>query len=359
MKDQASFDKMADKPKTKKKLRGGLSSGSTLINLAISGSPYEAFHPGHYYLLVGDSSSGKSWLSLTCFAEATLNPKFKDYRLIYDDSEQGALMDKTFYFGKGVNERLEPPRGSQKDPLPSHTVEEMFFHLDDAIKTDRPFIYVKDSMDSLTTDADDDKFDAQKKAAGSGKDITGSYGTAKAKALSSNMPRILKGLQKTKSILIIISQTRDNIGFGAQFNPKTRSGGKALRFYATVELWTSVREHLNKTVRGKKVDYGIISRIQIKKNRIQGREPIVEVPILNSSGIDDIGSCIDYLVEWKHWSDSKGSVTAPEFEFKGRTETLIKKIEEDNLERDLRSLVSKVWAEIEIESATERKKRYV
>ena len=86
-----------------------LSTGSTLLNLACTGFPDRGFAKGHYYFVVGDSISGKTFLVLTCLAEASINPNFKDYRFIYDSGEDGALMNIERFFGKGVASRLEMP----------------------------------------------------------------------------------------------------------------------------------------------------------------------------------------------------------------------------------------------------------
>ena len=69
-----------------------LSTGSTLLNLACSENPFGGFLKGKYYLLVGDSDSGKTFLSMSCFAEAMIQKPFKNYRLIYDYVEDGMLM---------------------------------------------------------------------------------------------------------------------------------------------------------------------------------------------------------------------------------------------------------------------------
>ena len=60
-----------------------LGTGSTLLNLACTGKLQGGFLKGHYYSVVGDSSSGKTFLALTCFAEAAINKNFKEFRLIY------------------------------------------------------------------------------------------------------------------------------------------------------------------------------------------------------------------------------------------------------------------------------------
>src|SRR5437879_1564032 len=84
-----------------------LSTGSTLLNLACSGNYKGGFYAGNYYFLVGDSMSGKTWISLTCMAEATLNPRFKNHKLILDQPEVGgASMDIERYFGRQVVENL-------------------------------------------------------------------------------------------------------------------------------------------------------------------------------------------------------------------------------------------------------------
>ena len=153
-----------------------------------------------------------------------------------------------------------------------------------------------------------------------------------------------------------LNQTRDNLGFG--FAKKTRSGGHALRFYATIELWSSVVGKIEKTIKRKPRQLGIKCKIQIKKNRITGRERSVVIPIYHSTGIDDIGSCVDYLIDENYWPAKGSKVKAEEFGFKGTKEKLIQMIEENNWEFDLRDLVSDVWNEIEKACELKRKKRY-
>jgi len=334
-----------------------LSTGSTLLNLACSDSAFGGFIKGEYFFLVGDSASGKTFLSLTCLAEAANNKNFKDYRFIYDNSEGGALMSIEKFFGSIVSDRIESPSIDEEgDPVFSSTIEEFYFHIDDAIKEKRPFIYILDSMDSLSSGDEQSKFEENKTAYRKGKDMAGSYGDGKAKKNSANLRRLLSPLRKSKSILIVISQTRDNLGFG--FDKKTRSGGNALRFYTCLEIWSSIKEKLKKTVKGKPRQIGIICKLQTKKNRLTGKERTVHVPIYNSVGIDDIGSCIDYLIEEGHWNLKKSSIIAPEFEFSGTYDKLIQHIEEKSLEKDLRSIVEDVWNEIEDACIVQRKKRY-
>jgi len=330
-----------------------LSTGSTLLNLACTGFPDRGFIKGRYCFLVGDTTSGKTWLSLTCLAEASVNHNFDGYRFIYDNAEDGALMDIEKFFGKEVAKRLELPwKGF------SNTIEDFYFNVDDAIKGGMPFIYILDSMDSLSSESEADKFDKTKKAYREGKETTGSYGDGKAKVNSGMLRRVIgKPLLDNGSILIIINQTRDNIK-ALPFQPKkTRSGGHALGFYACLEIWSSVAEQIKKIVRGKKRQLGINCKIRVKKNRITGRDRTVTIPIYHSFGIDDIGSCVDYLLDEEYWEKGK-EIKAKGLGIKGSRDKLIRIIEHQGLERDLRELVGDVWNEIEDACVVKRKKRY-
>ena len=361
MKSTKKLKKMLEsKPKKVLTSKDFLSTGSTLLNLACSNKPYCGFAKGKYYFIVGDSASGKTFLSLTCLAEASVNDNFKDYRFIYDNSEDGALMDIKKYFGKKVYERMEPPAKAlifdSEQSIFSSTIEEFYYNLDDAIKRDVPFIYILDSMDSLSSDSEADKFEEKKEAHTKGKKTAGSYGDGKAKMNSTNLRRMIARMRKTGSILIVLSQTRDNMGFG--FETKTRAGGHALRFYACIELWSSVKEKIRKNINGKPHQIGITCLIKIKKNRITGAEHTLTFPIYYSFGIDDIGGCVNYLIDEGHWKCNAGIVKAKEMSFEGKIEKLVKHIEENNMEKDLRDLVGDVWNEIQEACQVKRKQRY-
>lgn len=330
-----------------------LSTGSTLLNLACSGKVKGGLAKGHYYLLAGKSSSGKTVTAMHMLAEASINAAFKDYRLIFDNPENGMLMDVASFFGSTLAKRIEPPNKTGS----STTVEEFYFNLDDACEINKPFIYVLDSMDALESQESQDKFSEVKKATRANKEITGSYGMAKAKANSGGLRRITSYLTRSNSILIIICQLRDNVGFGSQYNPEIFSGGKALRYYASLILWFAVKEEITKTINGKKRKIGSIFNVRIKKNRIDGKERTVDVVFHESTGIDDTESCVDYLLDEKHWKDDKG-IDAEEFKVTLKKDKLITYIEEKDLEADLRDIVSGVWDAIEMQCEVKRKPRY-
>ena len=331
-----------------------LSTSSTLSNLAVSGKSNGGLPVGSYILFVGDTDSGKSFFSKAFLAEASINKAFDGYQLILDDVERADRIDTEKFFGKKLMSRIQPPKKNKEgEPVYSETVEDLYENVEDAIKRG-PCIYVCDSETSLTCRAD------QKKA-NKRDDQKGSYGVDKAKLHSTNLRRLMGPLQESGSILILINQTRDRIGFGAQFDPKTRAGGRALAFYATVQMWTSVREKIKRTIKGKKRQVGIVARIRVKRSRVTGKDRTVDVPIYWSSGIDDLGGMVHWLVDEKHWEGAKevdGKVKAPEFKFEGSKEGLIKKIEAEGLERELKALTAEVWSDIETACTVERKSRY-
>lgn len=337
-----------------------LSTGSTLLNLACTGHWQGGFAKGRYYFIVGDSQSGKTFLSLTCFAEAAINLNFDDYRLIFDDVEGGALMDIERYFGRRVARRLESPASeSDGSPIYSQTLDQFYFYIYAALKQGRPFVWVLDSMDALSSSYEGRKFEEKAAAHKKGTKVAGDYGDGKAQLNSRNMRVVLAGLRATGSILIVVNQTRDNVGAG-MFEPrKTRSGGHALTFYATLELWAAIGGVIKKEVNEKKRQVGIKARIRVRKNRVTGKDRTVLVPIHNSYGIDDITGCIDFIIEEGHWKMHKGGqLDAPEFQFTGTRVALVRKIIEEGLETDLRVVTQEVWDLIEGSLVLNRPPRY-
>lgn len=329
-----------------------LSLGSALVNLACSGRVRGGIAKEDYVMVVGDSQAGKTWLALTTLAEAANNTHFEEYNLYYDNVENGAKMDFARFWGKQMEKRTQL--------IESSTVQEFYFNLDDALKKG-PCVYVLDSMDGLDADEDIEQFEKEKTAFKKGKEVSGSYGMAKPKKNSQNIRAIIRKLRKTKSILIIIAQSRDKVNSPIP-GQKTRGGGRALKFYAHVEVWLSKKKDIDKLVglgsKKTQEQQGIIAKVKVEKSRHTGREKSVEMPIYWSVGIDDVGSCIDYLIDKGHWSKNSGIINAKEFDFKGKKEALVHHIEEENSEKELHSIVAKVWKEIDRQLAIKRKMRY-
>lgn len=356
--------------------------------MAITDSPNVGFVGGKIYYLVGDSTSGKTFLSMTCTAEAVNSPDFDNYRIIYDNIEDGMLLNVDKLFGEKVGDRIEPPQvDADGKPVFSDSIEALYDNMDDALiaagmkwigpknarrfvydptPESRPFIYVIDSLDALHSQSSVTKFhqhkQARRKAAeketdGDGKQekVSGSYGDGKAKINSENLRLVRLGATLTNSIIILISQTRDN----PQYGGKTHSGGRSLTFYATVEIWSSVafQGRLTRDVNGKERSIGTKVELRIYKNRISGRCNSVKVDIFHEYGIDDTGSLVDFLVEEGFWKMT-GRTIDTGLGVAGSRDKVIRKLEENNLLPKVKEQAGECWQGIIEACSLKRKPRY-
>ena len=337
-----------------------MSTGHPLFNCMLSDNPFKGWQVGSMVNLIGDSSAGKTFLALTALAEVCCDKRFDDYDIIYDDAEHRNSFDMKFLFGDNIADRVKSPGGVNIDghSINSRTVDDFKMYIYDRLRSKKPCIYVVDSWDSMTTETDTKKFEEEIESTRKDKEIKGTYGMAKAKAGSTILREICSLLETSQSILIIVSQTRDNVGIS--FAEKTRSGGKALKFYADHEMWLAKVKSLKKTVNGKLRTYGVTSRMKVKKNSVTGKEREGDCNILYDYGMDAITSCIDYLIAEKWWFKSGKGVIATEFQDEkfATIASFVSYIEDNNLETKLAEVVGECWNDIEDKLKTKRKRRF-
>jgi len=330
--------------------------GSTLLNLAMSGTIYGGAKKGCMINIIGSSNGGKSILALTSFAETNMKRSFDDYKFIYDDVERANSFNMNYMFGEKTAKRISVPR-KEKDDNFSITVQHFQANVMYWLKKDIPFIYILDSFDAL--DALEDQKKVEEMIAGiekEKKNVAGTYGMAKAKAASSILRGVTNGLANTQSALFIISQTRDNADT-MSFQKETRSGGRALKFYATHELWLSPIGTIKKkeTIIGNKI------KVKVTKSKLTGKMRDVEFDIYYDYGIDDIGSCIDYLIKMGRWSGGGQAKIdhKKDFSFENCLRPkMISLIEQNNLHTVLKKIVEIVWNDFEESIRLNRKSKY-
>jgi recombination protein RecA len=333
-------------------------TGSALLNLALSDRADGGFLTGKIANIIGDSSSGKTFQALTLLAETAHNPAFDNYLLIYDDAEAANEFHIEKLFGIKTAERILPPSLDHENPGHSHTMLDFQSNIRRLLKGDKPFIYIQDSFDALTTDEELKHASELQKAHDAGKEAKGTYGMEKAKQASVLLRLIAAEIKATQSLVIIISQTRDNID-PMSFQRKTRAGGKALYFYASYEMWLAVAQKLSTKINDKNRNIGVVSRIKITKNKYNGKVREVDLPIYYSYGVDDIGACIDYLVGEGHWDkNGNGGIVASELKMTCTRNKLIDVIEEKDWVGNLHKVVQSVWLEIEEKLKLDRKPKY-
>ena len=187
--------------------------------------------------------------------------------------------------------------------------------------------------------------------------MTQGYGDGKAKQISGNLRRVVSRLRDTGSILIILSQVRDNItGMGARY---TRSGGQALKFFAHGEFWFYAESDLKRIVDKKERKYGQQTRVSIQKNRITGIKSDVRFPILIGAGISDPDSCIDWLIEEGQIikpTRSNGLYEYPALGLKMNREELVRAMEDDF--EPFKAEIVKTWNNILQAVSCTRKRKY-
>jgi recombination protein RecA len=257
-------------------------TGSTMLNLALSDDPYGGFALGTINNIIGDSAAGKTVLLMSVFAGMAYDERFDEHELFYDEPEAAYSFNTEKLFGEEVVKRVD-------DSIVSETVEDWHDNVLNKAKTGKPFAYGLDSMDAISSD-DEINADVRK----------GTYGASKPKLIGQVLRKIATKIKNGNSVVFVISQTRDAIGvmFG---DKKTRSGGKALKFFSTHEMWMAVKEHLKR----KGLDVGVLVRVKVSKNKLTGKLRIVEFPIYYDYGIDDISSCIDFLMSEGRWKTGK------------------------------------------------------
>lgn len=342
------------------------STGSTLLNLAMTDDPYGGWPMSRMCNLIGDSSSGKTFLYLSSLAEAANNPKFDDYLLIYDDVEFAMTFDIPRLFGRKLAARLCAPYYLNKKPVYSTTIEQCWGFISALLASGRPFIYGLDSVDALSTNAAQTRAQnnakAQVKAVDKQEDpaaLEGSYGVEKPKILSNMLQDITSELSRTNSAFIAISQTRDNINpLTARMVPKTRSGGRALKFYATHEMWLAHKENIQHA--GTKRKIGDLTIAKVTKNKVTGKQRNVPLSLYYDYGVDDITQCVSFLVENGALAMEKQTIQGMElFGVNGTMATLVKVIEENpEYLHKLRVETGRAWNAIEEAIKLHRKPRY-
>jgi recombination protein RecA len=110
--------------------------------------------------------------------------------------------------------------------------------------------------------------------------------------MSQALRKITGALNQTKTTAIFINQLREKVGvmFGS---PETTSGGKALKFYASVRL--DIRRI--ETLKDGTDAVGNRTRVKVVKNKMSPPFKVAEFDILYGTGISREGSLIDLGVE--------------------------------------------------------------
>lgn len=349
--------KQIDNPSEEKETEGGkidtkylIPSGTTHLNCALSDNAFGGYNIGKIANIIGDSFTGKTVLALSCLAEVSMKKRFTDFQLIYDDSEAACEFDISRMFGKRLADRLIIEE--------SNTVEEVYSLLLKLIRKGEPFIYFQDSLDSLTCEEEMKRVDAKILKEKGGEASSGSYKMEKPKLMSEMLRVLKKDIKKVEGFVCFVSQTRDNIGPGAMFRPKTRTGGQALTFYCSHIIWLAVDGKITDGQGRTKVELGHDVEARVTKTKLTGKKRNAYFPIMDGYGIDDLASCIYFLIDAEHWKKEKNSIVVPEWDFRGLPSKFLNYAIENKLTNDIKKIVNEQWIEIEKSREVERPGRF-
>lgn len=263
-----------------------ISSGGTLLNLILGGG----WALGRMANIVGDKSSGKTLLAME--ACANFRQKYPNCPVWYNEAEGafdpgyaealGIPMSSIFMVGATEpKETMEEKASDTIEALTRHIEKVLDYHEKNKIEAG---VYVIDSMDAISDEGE------------LGRDVSeGSYNMTKPKKIGEMFRRYVRRLEKANMLLIIVSQVRDKIGvsFG---ETKTRTGGKALDFYASQIVWLADIGKEKKTVDGFDRPIGANIRAKCKKNKVGLPFRECDYYLEFGFGVEDLTSCVKFLM---------------------------------------------------------------
>ncbi len=241
-----------------------ISSGSIAIDFALGVGGYPK---GRIIEIYGPESSGKTTLALHAIAEV----QKKGGKAAFIDAENA--IDPMYAKALGVN--IDDLILSQPD-----SGEQALEITELLIKSGAIDLIVIDSVAALVPQAELDG------------EMSDSHMGLQARLMSKAMRKLAGVMNRSDCTAIFINQLREKIGimFG---NPETTTGGKALKFYASIRIDVRKSEAIKNgtDIIGNKVN------VKIVKNKVAPPFKTATVDIMYGKGISKIGELIELAAE--------------------------------------------------------------
>ena len=256
-----------------------VSTGSSLLDLAISNRPNGGIPVGRITELTGLEASGKSLIG----AHLLANTQKQGGLAVYIDTENAMNEEFARAIGIDISKMLY---------IQLEAIEDIFDVIENIIlkiresDNDRLVTIVVDSVAAATTKVEQEA-DFEKDG----------WATSKAIIISKAMRKVTQLIGRQRICLVFTNQLRVRLGvsFG---DPYTTSGGKALGFHASCRLRLKAAGQIKAKIDGKEQVVGIKTKAQVVKNRMGPPLRTAEFQIYFDRGIDDYGSWLQVMKDY-------------------------------------------------------------
>ena len=247
-----------------------ISSGCSMLDLAISNRPNGGFPVGRITEITGLEASGKSLLAAHTLAET----QKRGGLAVYIDTEAATSAEFLEAIGADLKTMLY---------VPLETIEEIFETIETIVDGVR-----KSDKDRLVTIVVDSIMGASTKIEMAAEYDKDGYATSKSIILSKAMRKVTNWIARERICLIFTNQLRTKLGvsFGDQW---TTAGGKAIPFHASVRLRLKNTGQIKAKINRVEQIVGSKTNVQVVKNRIGPPHRKVDYEIYYDSGIDNYG----------------------------------------------------------------------
>jgi protein RecA len=339
----AQMERKTEETKKRKKVEyegsdNVISTGSTLLDLAISGGRFKegGVPTGIFVEVFGPSGAGKT--VLLCQLAGNVQAKGGD--IMFHDPE--ARLNKQFASLFGLD-------STEIEYTMPDTIPQVFKSVRQWVpkekESDKIYGVFADSLAALSTDMEMEKEEGDK------------MGMRRAKEFSEELRKTCRIITQKDVLMVCSNQVRQNADAGPYGQKFKSPGGEAIGFYASLRLRCLSPEKIKikKSIKGKEHTriIGIKTTIEVHKSSVWKPHREADVYILYDYGIDDIRANLRYIKTMT----GDAIYRIGDISLGKSLEDAIQQVEEQGLEQELKKRTIELWNDIEEQFEEKRKPR--